>query len=85
MSMVTATAWVPRGFAAPFPTKYDFDEGEYERIAKLAKMELNDAQDDLDEAEDKGKNDDEMDDDGDDSGSGSDLEESGPAKIKSKG
>ncbi len=49
--MVTATTWVPRGFAAPFPTKYNFDEEEFERIANLAKLQLDDAQEDLEEAE----------------------------------
>ncbi|KAF2452677.1 WD40-repeat-containing domain protein [Lineolata rhizophorae] len=49
-SMITATAWVPRGFAAQFPTKYVFDEEEYARISRLAKLELEDAREDLDEA-----------------------------------
>ncbi len=48
--MITATAWVPRGFAAPFPTKYAFDEEEFQRIADLAKLQLDDAQDDLEDA-----------------------------------
>jgi periodic tryptophan protein 1 len=48
--MITATAWVPRGFAAPFPTKYTFDEEEFKRIAELAKLQLDDANEDLDEA-----------------------------------
>ncbi|KAJ4421666.1 rRNA-processing protein [Neurospora sp. IMI 360204] len=56
MSMITTTAWVPRGFAAPFPTKYKFDEEEFERIASLAKLQLDDAQDDLDEAREKEAN-----------------------------
>ncbi|KAK3383861.1 WD40-repeat-containing domain protein [Lasiosphaeria ovina] len=51
MSMITTTAWVPRGFAAPFPTKYNFDEEEFERIASLAKLQLDDAQEDLEEAQ----------------------------------
>ncbi|KAI9802188.1 MAG: hypothetical protein M1825_002908 [Sarcosagium campestre] len=51
MSMITATAWVPRGFAAAFPTRYDFDEVEFERISKLAKLQLDDAKEDLEEAE----------------------------------
>jgi hypothetical protein len=51
MSMVTAATWVPRGFAAPFPTKYDFDEAEFERIAELAKLQLDDANEDLQEAQ----------------------------------
>ncbi len=50
MSMITATTWVPRGYAAAFPTKYEFDEDEYARIAKLAKLQLEDAQEDLAEA-----------------------------------
>lgn len=78
MSMVTATAWVPRGFAAPFPTKYEFDEAEFDRIAKLAKLQLDDAQEDLEEAEEAAKNDDDMEDD-----SGSDIE-TGGAGVKSK-
>lgn len=51
MSMITSTAWVPRGFAAPFPKKYDFDEDEFERIAELAKLQLDDANEDLEEAQ----------------------------------
>lgn len=53
MSMITATAWVPRGHAAAYPTKYVFDEDEYARISKLAKLELDDAKDDLEEARQK--------------------------------
>lgn len=51
MSMITSTAWVPRGYAAPFPKKYDFDEDEFERIAELAKLQLDDANEDLEEAQ----------------------------------
>jgi len=50
MSMITATGWVPRGFAAPFPTKYTFDEEEFARIAELAKLQLDDANEDLEDA-----------------------------------
>lgn len=49
--MITAAQWVPRGFAAPFPKKYKFDEAEFERIADLAKLQLDDAQEDLKEAQ----------------------------------
>ena len=51
MSMITATVWVARGAAAAFPTKYDVDEDELARISKLAKLKLDDAKDDLDDAE----------------------------------
>lgn len=54
MSMITTAAWVPRGFAAPFPTKYTFDEEEFERIAELAKLQLDDAKEDLEEAQGEG-------------------------------
>jgi periodic tryptophan protein 1 len=50
MSMITATAWVPRGFAAPFPTKYEFNEAEFQRISSLAKLQLEEAKEDLEEA-----------------------------------
>lgn len=53
--MITATAWVPRGFAAPFPTKYTIDEEEFKRISELAKLQLNDANDDLAKAQKKEK------------------------------
>lgn len=55
MSMITATAWVPRGFAAPFPTRYQFDDDEYERISKLANLKLEDAKEELEEAQAEGK------------------------------
>lgn len=47
MSMITASLWVPRGAAAVFPTKYDVDEDELARISKLAKLQLEDANEDL--------------------------------------
>lgn len=53
MSMITAAQWVPRGFAAPFPQKYTLDEAEYERIAGLAKLQLDDAEEDLKEAQEE--------------------------------
>jgi periodic tryptophan protein 1 len=49
--MVLATTWVRRGVAAQFPTKYEIDEAELGRISKLARLQLEDAQDDLDDAQ----------------------------------
>ncbi|RPB03697.1 WD40 repeat-like protein [Choiromyces venosus 120613-1] len=49
--MITATTWVPRGFAAQFPQRYDIDEKEFARIADLARLHLEDAREDLAEAE----------------------------------
>ncbi|XXG94794.1 DEAH-box RNA helicase prp16 [Hypoxylon texense] len=54
-SMITTSSWVPRGFAAPFPAKYNFDESEFERIASLAKLQLDDANEDLQEAQEEEK------------------------------
>jgi periodic tryptophan protein 1 len=51
--MITAAQWVPRGFAAPFPKKYTLDESEFERIAELAKLQLDDAEEDLKEAQEE--------------------------------
>ena len=50
MSMITASLWVPRGAAATFPEKYDIDEDELARISKLAKLQLEDAKEDLTDA-----------------------------------
>ena len=51
MSMITAAQWVPRGVAAQFPTKYDFDQEEYDRITDIANLQLEDAKEDLEEAQ----------------------------------
>lgn len=48
--MITATAWVRRGVATQFPQKYEIDEVEIERISKLARLQLEDAQEDLEDA-----------------------------------
>lgn len=50
MSMITASTWVPRGSASAYPKKYDVDESELARISKLAKLQLDDAKADLDNA-----------------------------------
>ncbi|RPB27193.1 WD40 repeat-like protein [Terfezia boudieri ATCC MYA-4762] len=61
-AMITATAWVPRGFAAQFPMRREFDEEEFERIAGLARGQLDDAREELaaeqdgEEEEIEGKN-----------------------------
>ncbi|EEH42906.2 rRNA-processing protein PWP1 [Paracoccidioides brasiliensis Pb18] len=52
MSMITATTWVRRGVAAPFPEKYEIDEAEINRISELAKIQLADAKIDLKRAQD---------------------------------
>lgn len=54
--MITASTWVPRGFAAPFPKKYVVDEKELARISNLAKLQLEDAKLDLDTAKNQPKN-----------------------------
>lgn len=78
MSMITATAWVPRGFAAPFPTKYTLDEEEFKRISELAKLQLGNAEDDLESAQQGTETEDAMTD-----GVGSDIDESAEL-IRSK-
>ena len=69
MSMITASLWVRRGAAATFPEKYDVDEAELARISKLARLQLEDANNDLEDARNKPKNSSEDE--------GSDGEESG--------
>lgn len=48
--MITATCWVPRGAAAENPVKTDLDEEEIARISALSKMELQEAEEELQEA-----------------------------------
>ncbi|CCX04631.1 WD40-repeat-containing domain protein [Pyronema domesticum] len=57
-TMITCTTWVPRGFAAENPRMAQLDDAEMERISALAKLKLEDAQGDLEDAE-AGNDDDE--------------------------
>jgi len=45
--MITSTTWVPRGFAAHHPKRIELDEKEFERISELAKLQLEDARDEM--------------------------------------
>ena len=56
MSMITSSTWVLRGYAAPFPTKQEFNDEEFERIAALAKLQLSDAAEELQKAKAKESN-----------------------------
>jgi len=79
MSMITATAWVPRGYPAEFPSKYQVDDEELARISKLAKLRLEDAKTDLEAAQNGGKPDEsdgEDDEDSDHEGNGVRLPQS---------
>ena len=47
--MISATAWVPRGYASEFPEKYELDDAEVKRIENMANLNLNEI--DVEEAE----------------------------------
>ena len=68
MSMITASAWVPRGAAAAFPEKYDVDEDELARISKLAKLQLDDANENLEDAKNGRQDDSESEESNDEEG-----------------
>ncbi|RMZ91737.1 hypothetical protein DV736_g1010, partial [Chaetothyriales sp. CBS 134916] len=51
MSMTLATTWVRRGVAAQRPIKYEVDEAELGRISKLARLQLEEAQQGLTDAQ----------------------------------
>lgn len=53
MSLISATSWVPRGFASEFPIKYEFDDEEMDKIAGLARLQLKEAQDDWEDEEEE--------------------------------
>ncbi|CAE6423580.1 unnamed protein product [Rhizoctonia solani] len=48
--LISSVAWVRRGAAAESPEKYNLDEKELERVQKLARIELEDAQVELQRA-----------------------------------
>ena len=52
MSMILATTWVRRGVAARHPIKYEVDDTELSRISKLVRLHLDDAKEDLKNAQD---------------------------------
>ena len=78
MSMITASAWVPRGAAAAHPTRYGIDEKELARISKLAQLQLDDAKEDLENAKNRRK-------DVGRTGDSSDEEKSGVRLLRSQG
>jgi periodic tryptophan protein 1 len=82
--MITTTAWVRRGVAAQFPTKYEIDEEEMNRISKLARMQLEEAQDDLSAAK-AGKMDDGEDDAAMDEDKEADATEEGEKEVAKDG
>lgn len=82
MSMITAAQWVPRGFAAPFPEKYELNESEFERISELAKLHLDDAEEDLKEAQEAEDGDEEAKQNGEDDDEMKDEE--GGATLKAR-
>lgn len=49
--MISSSCWVPRGFASEFPEKYELDDAEMERITQMAQLELEDAKEDLEQAQ----------------------------------
>ena len=50
-SLTTALAWVPRSKSKAHPTKYVLDESELERVSKMARIKLDEAQLQLAEAQ----------------------------------
>ena len=42
-AMISATAWVPRGFASEFPESYDLNDEEMERIEAMSKLNISEA------------------------------------------
>lgn len=49
--MISATAWVPRGFASEFPEQYELDDEEMKRIEEMSKLNLDEAKADLENAQ----------------------------------
>lgn len=86
MSMITATAWVPRGYPIEFPARYELDDEELERVSNLAKLRLEDAKEDFEAAQKGGKGadagEDGWEDEDDDDEDEDDDEEEGSSGVK---
>ncbi|KAH6909138.1 transducin family protein/WD-40 repeat family protein [Coprinopsis sp. MPI-PUGE-AT-0042] len=86
-SLISAVSWVRRGVAQRHPTKYVLDDGELERVSKLARIELEDARAELEKAHKaalemgKGDEDEENDEDEDNDSDAMDVD-SGPTSSK---
>lgn len=50
--MISATAWIPRGYASEFPERYDLNDEEMARIEAMSELNLKDANEDLEDLED---------------------------------
>lgn len=50
-TMISSSAWVPRGFAAEFPSKYEMDDEEMEKLSAMAALQIADAQEQMQEEE----------------------------------
>jgi periodic tryptophan protein 1 len=50
-NMISAIQWIRKGVASQQPEKYNLDEAEYERIHQLAAQHLEEANQDLKDAE----------------------------------
>lgn len=50
--MISATKWVPRGYATEFPVKYTMDDEELERLSELAKLKIEEAKNEMEDIED---------------------------------
>lgn len=62
--MLSATAWVPRGYASEFPETYELNDDEMARIEAMSKLNLQEAKNDLKQVNGDGlKTDLEIDDD----------------------
>lgn len=50
--MISATKWVPRGYATEFPVKYAMNDEELERLSEMAKLKIEEAKEDMEDIED---------------------------------
>lgn len=62
--MISATAWVPRGIASEFPEQYELDDEEMSRIEAMSKLNLSEAQADLENAQQEEMEDDDEEEEG---------------------
>lgn len=51
MSVISATTWVPRGYASEYPIKYEFNDEELEHLSGMAKLQIKSTEEEMEDEE----------------------------------
>ncbi|KAG7195290.1 uncharacterized protein KQ657_003816 [Scheffersomyces spartinae] len=54
--MISSSTWVPRGYASEFPEKYELNDEEMERIEEMARLQLQDGGEEVEDEDEEDEN-----------------------------